>query len=264
MALGYYHTNRVEKDISTFALVEFLAGFLLPLLLFVASVLLAIVLDYVTIGQIDARKRIKRFLPSVAFEEGKDFDYWVIEERFYFKLEKRDEHLETKYGLWYSCDKTLSTWLLTGIVALSVLLCLSFFVDITVVEETTRSSCPTDAGLYDCFNRSTFHFVDCANEQMRRQVELVHCFRFLRFTVNTNLVISALLTFVLYLVTVAIFGRVFSAVKTLLHLHRTRLWGVGFLVVGGLALVVTIFFLATEDYFQIQVKFLCVMQVRIH
>ena len=262
VTLGYYHTNRLEKNISAFVLVEFLAGFLLPLLLFVASVLLAIVLDYVTIGRVDSRKRIKRFLPSVVFEEGKDFDYWVIEERFYFKLEKRDEHLENKYGLWYSCDKTLSTWLLTGIVALSILLCLSFFVDITVVEETTLSSCPTDAGLYDCFNRSTFTFVDCADEQMRKNVELVHCFRFLRFAVDTSLISSIAQTLAFYLATVIIFGQVFSAIKTLLHLHRTRLWGVAFLVVGGVALILTIVFLAVEDTFQIQVNFIAVMQVR--
>ncbi|CAI8003938.1 hypothetical protein GBAR_LOCUS3801 [Geodia barretti] len=269
VALGYYHAKRQEKDISAFILVGFLAGFLLPLLLFVASVLLAIVLDYVTIGRVDARKGIKRFLPSVVFEEGKDFDYWVIEERFYFKLEKRDQHLESKYGLWYSCDKTLSTWLLTGIVALSFLLCLSYFVDITVIEETTLSSCPNDTELYDCFNRSTFNFVDCADGEMRRNVELIHCFRFLRFAVDTHLITSIALTYAFYLVIVTMFGHVFTAMKTLLHLHRTRLWGVAFLVVGGVALVLTIVFLAVlEDTFpfpfpfHIQVTFITVMQVR--
>jgi hypothetical protein len=261
VALSCYHTNRLEKHISVFVLVEFLAGILLPLLLFLSSVLLAIVLDYVTIGHVDARKRIKRFLPSVTFEEGKKNDYWVIEDRFYFKLEKRDEHLTHKHSLLYSCDKTLSTWLLTGIVALSILLCFSYFVDVTVVEEETLSSCPNDTGAYDCFNRSTFAFVDCADPVAMNQVELVHCFRFLRFAVDTSLITSFAQSFAFYLATVAIFGRVFSAVKTLLHIHRTRAWGVVFLAVGGAGIVVTAVFLGIEDRFQIQVNFLSVLQV---
>ena len=240
---------------------EFLSGFLLPLLLILASILLAIILDFVTIGRIDTRKGIKRFLSSVIFEEGKDFDYWVIEERFYFKLHKRDKHLKHKHGLWYSCDKTLSMWLLTGIIALSVLICFSFFVDITVVEEKTLSSCPDDAGLYNCFNRTSFNFVDCADDKVKQNVELVHCFRFLRFGEDTSLICSLTQTYIFYLIIVVIFGRVFTTVKTLLHLYRTRLWGVAFLVVGGVALVMTVMLLAIEDRFQIQVNFLCVMRV---
>ena len=264
VALGYYHTNRLEKNISAFVLVEFLVGLLLPLLLFVASVLLAIVLDYVTIGRVDARMRIKRFLPSVTFEEGLNYDYWVIEDLFYFRLEKRDKHLAHRFSLLYSCDKTLSTWLLTGIVAISILLCLSYFVDVTVVEQDTRTSCPVDTGLYDCFNKSSFNFVDCADEEVRGRVELIHCFRFLRFAVDTNLISSLALTFAFYLATVAVFGHVFSAVKTVLHLHRSRNWGVAFIVVGGAAFVLTVVFLGIEDRFQIQVNFLSVMQVRGH
>lgn len=261
IALGYYHTNRVEKNIAAFALVEFLAGILLPLLLFIGSILLAIVMDFVTIGRVDARKRITRFLPSVVFEEGAKSDYWVIEERFYFQLKKREQHLT--HGFCYSCDKSLSTWLLTGIVALSLLLCFSYFVDVTVVEEETLSSCPVEDGEYDCFNRSTFNFVDCAkkDDDRVRNVELVHCFRFLRFAVDTNLITSLAGSFAFYLATVAFFGRAFSVVKTLLHLHRTRLWGILFVVVGALAVVVIVVFLAIEDRFQIQVNVLSVLQV---
>lgn len=259
IALGYYHTNRVEKDISAFALVEFLAGILLPLFLFVGSTLLAIVVDYITIGRVDARKRITRFLPSVVFEEGVKSDYWVIEDRFYFKLVKKEHHFD--HGFCYSCDKTMSTWLLTSIVALSLLLCFSYFVDITVVEEETLSSCPPDIGEYDCFNLTSFNFVDCANPVQSSRIELVHCFRFLRFAVDTNLITSLAQSFAFYLATVALFGRVFSVVKTLLHIHRTRLWGVLFLVVGTVAFIITVVLLVIEDRFQIQVKVLSILQV---
>lgn len=259
IALGYYHTNRVDKNIAAFAFVELLAGILLPLLLFIGSILMVIVVDYVTIGRVDARKRITRFLPSVVFEEGAENDYWVIEERFYFELEKRDHHLSS--GFCYSCDKSLSTWLLTVIMGLSLLLCFSYFVDITVVEEDTLTSCPVDRGEFDCFNRSTFNFVDCGDEQVEQHVELIHCFRFLRFAVDTNLITSIAQSFAFYLATVAFFGQAFSAVKTLLHLHRTRLWGILFLVVGTLAFIVTVVFLFIEDRFQIQVNALSVLQV---
>ena len=259
VAIGYFHTNRVDKDISAFAIVEFLVGIMLPVFLLVGAILLAIVLDYVTIGRIDSRKRIHRFLPSVKYEEGRDNDYWVIEDRFYFKLDKRDEHLQ--HGFCYSCDKKLSTWLLTGIVALSLLLCFSYFVDITVVEEDTLSSCPTDLGEYDCFNRTSFNFVDCADETQRKKVDLLHCFRFLRFAVDTSLISSLAQTFAFYLATVALFGHVFSSVKTLLHLHRTRMWGVGFVVVGALAFIVAVVFLFIEDRFEIQVNVLSILQV---
>ena len=259
VALGYYHTNRVEKNIAMFALVEFLAGILLPVLLIAGSILLAIVMDYITIGRVDARKRINRFLPSVVFEEGANFDYWVIEERFYFKLNKRDDHFS--HTFCYSCDKTPSTWLLTCIVALSILLCLSYFVDITVVEEQTLSACPEDVGEFDCFNKSSFNFVDCGDELESNNIELVHCFRFLRFAVDTNLITSLVQAFAFYLATVAVFGRVFSVVKSLLHVHRTRLWGILFLVVGTVAVIITVVFLIIEDRFQIQVNVLSVLQV---
>lgn len=262
IALGYYHTNRLDKHIADFAVVEILAGFILPLLLFISVVLLGVLVEHVTIGRVDTRKRIKRFIPSVVFEEGVENDYWVIEDRFYFKLDKRSEHL--KHGVFYSCNRELSTWLLTAIVALSLLLCFSYFVDISVIEEQTLSSCPDDPGEYDCFNRTSFDFVDCGDEDQRNYVELIHCFRFLRFAVDTSFITGFAQSFAFYLATVAIFGRTFSIVKTLLHLHRTRLWGVLFLVIGGVAVILTIIFLAVEDRFQIQVDVLAVLQVYVH
>ena len=259
MALSYYHTRREDKNLADFVVIEILVGIALPLFLFIGATLLAIVLDFVTIGRQDLRTSFHRFLPSVELLEGQKQDYWVIEDRFYFVLEKKRQHL--KHGCLYSCDKAHSTWLLAGIVSLSLLLSFSYFVDISVVEVMTRSSCPEEAGEYDCFNRTTFNFVDCEDEMQAEFVEQIHCFRFLRFAVDRSIISSVAQSFAFYLVIAAFFARIFSAVKVLLQLKPSRFWGVGFILLGGLAIVGAVVFLSVEDTFLIQVDTLSILQV---
>ena len=261
VAVGYYHTNRVEKTVGAFVAVEVLAGAILPGFLFAGSALLSVVLEYLTWGKLDSRRDIHRLLSSVEFEKGLYYDYWIIEKQFYFRLNKKDHHAE--HGICYSCDKKLSTWLLAAIVALSLLLAFTHFVDVTVVEEMTMSRCPADTGSFDCFNRTTFHFVDCADPDQRDSVQLVHCFRFLRFAVDTNLMSSLAESFAFLLVTTALFGRIFSAMRILLHLHHTRWWGLIFVVGGATVFCLLVVFLSVQDQFLVRVDVLSILQVTV-
>ena len=236
IAIAYDHTRRSDKSVGSFLGVEFLAGLALPLFFFVACILLAVVLDFITIGHLDARQGLTRFLPgALQFVRGKANNYWVIEDTFYFKLKKRSDRLE--HNCFYSFDKTLATWHLATIVALSLLLAFSYFVDITIDQARTAISCSEVDRSYDCFNTSTLAHVDCVDDIAG---PLLYCFRFLRFGVDQDIISALSQSFAFYLVAVTFFVKIFSVVKVFLHLKPSRFWGVLFVGLGVLLLIATI------------------------
>lgn len=195
-------------------------------------------------------------------QEGRSNDYWVIGDRFYFVLNKKKDH--EKCSCLYSCDRKCSTWLLAVIIILSFLLTFSYFIDVSVVEEVTRPTCPDRIGKFDCFNRTTFDFVDCENDTQSVFVEEIHCFRFLRFVVDKNIISSMAQSSAFYLFFVGFFGHIFSVVKVLLHLKACRFWGVVFIALGVLAIIGAAVLLGRGDYFLIQVNTIAICQVRDH
>lgn len=236
IAIAYDHTRQSEKTVAAFLGVELLAGLALPLFIFVSVILLAVVLDFITIGHLDARQGLTQFLPgALQFVRGKRNNYWVIENTFYFKLKKRSDRLE--HNCFYSFDRTLATWHLATIVALSLLLAFSYFVDITIDQARTAVSCSELDGSYDCFNTSTLAHVDCEDDIAG---PLLYCFKFLRFGVDQDIIAALSQSFAFYLVAVTFFVKIFSAVKVFLHLKPSRFWGIMFVGVGVLLLIATV------------------------
>ena len=229
IALSFAYGQQHQRNIVFFVLVEVLTTILLPTLLCAGVGLFAIVIDYITIGHIDMRQFIPQIVSLVTFESGDKYDYWVINDVFYFPLKKRRDRINR--GFFYSVDTSPATWFLTAIVCSALYLVLSFFVDVTLDEERSVISCTSDLidETFDCFSAITFDFVDCVNNTAS---EPLHCFKFLRFGVESNILVGITSSYAFYLLSITIFRHLFFVVHDLLQIKPTRVWGVGFLIVG--------------------------------
>ena len=205
-----------------------------PILLIVSTALVAIVVDYITVGQLDMRKAICYILPSVTAQEGKENNYWTILDTFYFPLSKRPDR--NKHGFLYSCDKSRYTWYFSIVCALSILLVFSYFVDITVTEEFASTSCPSDT-TYVCFSQISYLYINCS-QALNSSVKSIICFKFLRFGVDVNLITALSQSFAFYMLITTFFAQIFTIVKALISIKPSRFWGIGlilfsFLLIGG-------------------------------
>ena len=245
IAIAFDHSRRTDKTVSAFVGVEILAALALPTFLFVGGSLLAVVLDFITFGHLDPHQGLTRFIPgAIKYEKGRKNDYWVIEDTFYFKLKKhdkldglardQDKNELAKYTCFYSCDKNLATWHLATVVALSMLLAISYFVDITIDQAVTAGSCRDVPRTFECFNVSTLAHVDCRNDLTG---VALYCFRFLQFGVDQDIIAALSQAFAFYLLTVQAFVKTFSVVKVFLHVKPTKFWGALFLIVGVILLI---------------------------
>ena len=236
IAIAFNHSNRVDITVTPFVIVELLVAVGFPVLFYIAGIFMASVLDFVTLGAADSRGALPRFLKSVQFEKGDKEDSWIIEDTFYFPLTKRTKEERKKHGFCYSCYPNPATWILVTILGLTISLAVSYFADITIDTQVSVTSCNDVDRDFNCFNKSTLAYVDC---DTNRNVELIHCFKFYRFGVDVDIISSIATTFAFYLVASAIFGHVFLAMKVLLKLSHSRLWGIMFIVLGAVLVVGT-------------------------
>ncbi len=246
IAISYGNSQRDDVVLSAYITVEILTAVLMPICLFVFGIVFAGILDFVTWGQVDLRMLIPKFLPVVKFEAGineekKHFDYWVIEDTFYFQVEKRDHSKKASFA--NSFDKAWSTWSLNFIVCLGVHLSIAHFIDITLDQQDTilaPEQCDTIDSTYQCFEAVTLESIsDCSSFN-----GIAHCFRFLQFRVNANLISSAATAFAFHLVAVAALTWLFNIMKFLLHIKQSRWWGLLYLIVGILGSLVAIALIA--------------------
>lgn len=246
IAISFDHARRVAKNVNAFITVEILTAVLLPILLFVGTILLAIVLDFITVGHLDLRVIIPRFVRDVKLESGEKNDYWVIDDTIYYPLKKKENRKEHRFCC-YSIDTSPATWFLTVIVCTGFHLAISIFVDMTLDQQITVDSCdnPLIDRSFDCFNASSLNFVNCVDD---KRAELLHCFKFFRFGVETDFVGAISASYFIFLLTMAVFSHIYFTVTNLLRVKPSRYWGVGFLLLGILlyvgSIIVTLFWLA--------------------
>ena len=246
IAISYNQFNPrslLVTDVSTikptsFIIVDILIGIVAPILLFISTGLVAIVVDFITVGQMDMRKAISYILPSVAAQEGRENNYWTVLDTFYFPRNKRAHRSD--HGLFYSCDKSRYTWYFAIICAFSILLVFSYFVDVTVTEEITSTSCPSDTA-YLCFSQANYLYVNCS-QALNSSVKSIICYKFLRFGVDVNLITALSQSFAFYLLITTFFTQVFTVVRVLISIKPSRFWGIGlilfsFLLIGGAIVV---------------------------
>ena len=240
IAISYSHAQQVEKSVATFIIVDILVAVALPIFLCTSVASFAVVIKYITIGHLDLRTIIPRLVGLVKFEHGKKFDYWVIDNLFYYPLMKKEDHCDK--GYWFSVDKIPATWFLAIIIGTAFNLVISYFVDLTLDTQITVTSCddPLIDHTYDCFNASTLKFVDCIDN---KAAILLHCFKFHRFGIDTNIITAISTSYAFYLVTIATLKHILSVVRNLVHVKPSRYWGVGLLGIGLIFYVGSIFVL---------------------
>ena len=245
IAIAFDHSRRDAKSVNVFIVVEILTAVLLPVFLFVGTILFAIVLDFVTVGHLDLRIMIPRFVRDVRLESGEKRDYWVVDDTIYYPLKKKNDRTKHRFCC-YSIDTSPATWFLTVIVCTGFHLAISIFIDMTLDQQVTVDACdnPLIDRSFDCFNASTLTFVDCVDDT---DAELLHCFKFFRFGVETDFVGAISASYFIFLLTMAVFSHVYFVVRNLLRVKPTRYWGVGFILLGILfyigSIVVMVFWI---------------------
>ena len=247
ITLAYNFGFGDENVIWPFIVVEAIVGIVCPLLMYIGTLLFAVVIDYVTMGRVDARKAIHSLLPSVHLLKANDNEYWVIKDTFYYLIRERPANrpVDDKTP---SCDKlSRATVYFIIIIGLSFGLSTSYFMNRTIVEQTNTRECKSDLH-YDCFvlEEERWVYVDCSDNDTLSRHTFIHCYTFLRFAIDNNPISSLAESFAFYLATVAFFGQAFGVVKILLRLRPTRLWGVWFIVIGVIVVGVSLFLIFNQ------------------
>ena len=229
IAISFNHARQDARSVFTFVTVEILVAVGVPFFLCASVAFFAVVLEYITIGHLDMRTLIPRFISMVKFESGVKYDYWVIDEIFYYPLKRKDGR--SNKGCLFSVDRSPATWFLAIIIGTAINLVISYFVDLTIDAQITVTSCddPLIDRTYDCFSAGDLTFIDCVDN---RNATLLHCFKFYRFGVETNIITAITTSYAFYLVTIAVFKQIFSVVRNLIHIKPSRFWGIGFLAIG--------------------------------
>eukprot|EP00731_Ephydatia_muelleri_P020128 Em0012g953a len=261
IAIDYRQNGLLNKSVWPYIVTEVLVGIVLPIFLFVAAALFSVVLTFVTSGKLELRTAISKFIPAIQFLKGQNNDYWVVQKFFYIKLDKRTSY--GTRGCCYACDKSRHTWYIASLVALQLLLAISYFVDVSIAEQVTARSCQSiDYTQYECYNQTTFKYVDC-NTTLQLNLtsnDLLHCFRFLKFGTDASIIASLSQAFAFALVAATFFGHAFDTLKLLSRIKETRWWSILFLVASVLLLGGSLWYLLRGDVVSARIEIIGALQ----
>ena len=251
MTLAYTFGFGDENVIWPFITVEVIVGLVCPLLMYIGTLLFAVVMDYVTMGKIDARKAVHSVLPSVQLLKANENEYWVIKNTFYYLIRTRPQNSQTS-SCTTTWDCSRATIYFIIIIGLSFGLATSYFMNRTIVEQVNTRECRSDLH-YDCFvlEDDRWVYVDCNDTETLSRHSFIHCYTFLRFAIDNNPISTLAEAFAFHLATVAFFGQVFGIVKILLRLRPSRLWSVWFLLIGLIVIGVSIFLMIFRGSFSL-------------
>lgn len=251
IAIAYNNARRVDKDVWPYILVEVVVGLVMPILVIFSAIVFSVYLEYTTQGSIDARVIITRLLPVIKLLKGEKYDYWSILDRFYFQLSLHDSEFRNgkPSSCQNMCSKSPSTWIITIIVSLAFLLSVSYFMNTNITSQVTLRRCPPQIGPeMDCFNTSSFLYVDCTNDDVEQMnFTSLHCFRFLRFGRDSDVIGGLSRAFAFYLATLAFFTTAFHIANVLINFQPSRLWGLGFMIIGVLLFIGGVAVMLTEE-----------------
>ena len=251
ITLAYSFGFGDENVIWPFITVEVIVGLVCPLLMYIGVLLFAIVLDFVTMGKIDARTGVHSVLPSVQLLKAEENEYWVIKNTFYYLIRKRPQNIHAS-SCTTAWDCSRATVYFITIIGLSFGLATSYFMNRTIVEQVNTRECRSDLH-YDCFVQEDdkWVYVDCNDNETLSRHSFIHCYTFLRFAIDNNPISTLAEAFAFHLATVAFFGQVFGIVKILLRLRPSRLWGIWFVLVGVAVMGVALFLMIFQGSFSL-------------
>lgn len=261
IAIDYRQNGILNKSVWPYIVTEVLVGIVLPILLFISATLFCVVLTFVTSGKLELRTAVSKFIPAIQFQKGQHKDYWVIQKFFYIKLNKRNEYKAR--GCCYACDTSPLTWCIAILVALQLLLAISYFVDVSIAEQVTVQSCRSiDYTMYECYNQTTFNYVDC-NLTVQLNLtsnNLLHCFRFLKFGTDASIIASLSQAFAFALVAATFFSHAFDALKLISRIKESRWWSILFIIASLLLLAGSIWYLLRGDVVSSRIEIIGALQ----
>ena len=244
--LGSYLQHMKLYSVLPYIGVQILGGFLCPIFMTIAVGILAVVMLYITSGRLDFRFTMQFLIPGVEFrtaipantsgpEEEVKFDFWLIAHRFFIKAEHKSFEDPTG-SLKDYVDKTLSTWLLTGIVVLSVLLATSYLINTTIVFQ---GYIKLPVSLDICQSRycikESMELVNCTMLQNFTSERRIYCFWFLETDDRLQLLKSVGVAWGLLLATLAFFKIFFILASLVNEIYHSRFWGIVFVAIGLIA-----------------------------
>lgn len=249
-ALGFNRSRRFEHTVTPFVIANLLSGIVAPILFFMSIFVLVNMVDYFTDHKIQAHFILTYFLPCLKYVEGvdssnKECQQWIIADTLVLKIQKEKSD-RCLFFPKQTCCKCLdfcamcwphrSTILLSIVVILSLMISFTYFIDITLVNQVTVTSCsdPTINIQYSCFKAGTLNPMSCTS---KKGTQKLHCFRFYRFGVDVDLITSVAGAFAFYLFTNHIFIGIILVLK-MLH-NFTRKQGEIFIFSGCLLLLMT-------------------------
>ena len=270
IAIAYDNARRPDKTVTVYVIVDVVVGLAMPILLVLSLLLASIFLEYITGGRVDARVALTKLLPGVRLVKTQtNEEYWSIQDRFFFIIKQRDcelhlppsERKEKTITCYSACSHTLATWIFTVIVSLSFLLAATYFMNSTITEQVTLATCPHESYEVDCFNKTTYDFINCQDPNVANTTfELLHCFRFLEFGVSSDPIGALARAVAFYLSTLAVFATAFTVVKILMLFRATVLWGIVFITVGVLAVGIGLFVMLSEAAVVLRLNVIAIFQ----
>ena len=254
IANNYPHVP--EKRVYTFFVVQVLMGIVCPLLFILFLFISVFVIRIITHNQMKAEKLIPGLMTFVSFKEGKRFSFWVIADRFYFKIKSNEtsQSIGQKVPI-FSIVRRSSLGISTNVASLCIILIISvtfilaftYAVSRSMVESKTFDSCeqaqnePRD---FDCYTDDTFKgsFVNCT-DIMFSDTAIV-CYRFLKLGSSSDPIGAMIQAVFLYIACDKFLSVLFRLVTALYSFRKTKLWGIIITVMGTLMLLASITSLA--------------------
>ena len=286
IGIAYDNARRMNKEVWPYITVEVIVGLILPFLTILATVIFSIFLEYITQATVDARLAIPHLFPIVKLVKGEKpnegiiNEYWTISKRFYLQLDPHDVYLRSKdnnndttkdsrdkdetANCLHFLSRTPATWMLTIIVALSFLLATSYFMNTNIVSQSNLKRCPHESRIEtDCFNQGDFSYVNCSDPQVANSTNftLLHCFKFLRFGQDSDVIGSLSRSFAFYLTTIAFFTTAFHIVNILINFRPSKHWGILFIVPGVLVLGAFLTIIFTNNFIVLKLNVIQIVQL---
>ena len=105
-----------------------------------------------------------------------------------------------------------ATWILIIISGLTIILVVSYLVDMTLDKKLTVNACNNSRinSDFSYFNASTLAFVNCVEDI---NAQLLHCFKFRQYGIDLDIISSLPGAFAFYLATNTTISNVFLAIK---------------------------------------------------
>ena len=241
-------------------------GLACPILACIGFALLSIVGTYIIAEQVDLRIIINHMLPSVVLKEDTSENlHWVIVQHYHIKLNKPRGETGT---LSHVVDRNMSTWILAIVSALAVVLSVSSFINRSFVQTLTvpvtefleeSDICLT----YSCFTPVTFDHlnVNCSevNPVDLGNIDIVHCFKFI--PLSSEIIANLSISVGFYLATVYFLQAIFVA-ATVLHVGKShKVWGILFILAGGLPLIGAMVYIFLPHFVNIRLDVILAGQI---